>query len=76
MRGLWVSSAADYHIGHLVLQPHTLGPVSEVVVDPCSQLVTGPRSPQRHPEQRGVDWVESTGEVNKDNPHSASNVNV
>lgn len=41
--------APDHLIGHTVLRPRKLGPVSEVVGDSCSQLVTDPRSGSSYP---------------------------
>ena len=71
---IWGAPVLQTTTSDTVLQPHKLEPVSEVLGDPCSQLVTGPHSLQLHPEQWGALCVESTGEVKKANPQCVSNV--
>ena len=68
---LWHPHAADYHLRHTFMKPYVLWSVGEVVDGPRSQLLVHSGSLQLPSKQCRLDGVESPGEVEKHDPHSA-----
>ena len=63
---------ADYCVRHVVLSPHILWPVSEVIQDPGHEVLVHPCELQLVPQECRLYGAKSTGEIKEHDPYRAS----